>query len=959
MATHNNRKTLHRCNKTVNNCCDRHSVLVKPPKFDKYFNEMTQQSTNRFRRKKSIFLVNEVIWCCTIVIALLPIVAGQYTTRDPRFYSREGDFTYKWPNPGDPDYRTYTFNDRRYGHYQPDGYGSQYPGQKQAGQYPAGVPLGEDKFKYDPNNPQNVQTPFPGVLGGWRPDLQGKQRRDSLILDRDIFVTTNYGQVQGFKVRLFDDPDPKSFYRPWHSTVDRVTGEVQVFLGIPYALPPTFEGRFKPPRPHRGWQLLQAVDFGPACPQPVRFTGATKGIRDMDEDCLYLNVYSPNVAAGVPQKYPVMVWIHGGDFHHGASNLFPGHIMAAFYKVVVVTINYRLGALGFLATGDENSPGNYGILDQAMAIKWVYDNAEFFNGDRSSITLFGPGAGAASAGLLMVAPQTRDIVTKVIAQSGSATADWALIVDKYRAQNTSRVYGQVLGCSIESSWKLVNCLRQGRSFYELGNAEFNPHVGTFPWGPVLENATTTFPGDNWYEGWREQDWHFLKETPQQLIKKRMFNRGLQYMTGVTMQEAAYVIYQNESLAPFYEVDQQFFDQKVRELVLRYNYTLNPNGVYEAMKYMYTYWPNPTNKTHIREQYIHLLSDFLYRAPVDHMVKLLVEQNVPVYMYVMNTTVEGLKLQEWRKVPHDAEHFFLTGAPFMDVEFFPRRARLDRNMWTDNDRNMSHFFMKTFTDFARFGNPTPQQVLGIHFDRARNGELKYLNLNTTYNSSVLLNFRQTESAFWTQYLPTVIGVLVPTYPPSTEFWWEPREPLQIAFWSMAAACMLLMVLVVICCMLWRNAKRQTDRFYDGDMFIDQSEIERDDGIENHIIQNPSRGENIYQYRDTPSGKPTKSHQDSHSIRSPSSLTMTQTTKTGSQNSLRSAISLKDTAVSPTSKDSSTFEKNLKYSERSVDPNPNGSKYDDNRQQGPTPVPSTRKSLKTSKTHLIEGIPQTEV
>lgn len=86
---------------------------------------------------------------------------------------------------------------------------------------------------------------------------------------------------------------------------------------------------------------------------------------------------------------------------------------------------------------------------------------------------------------------------------------------------------------------------------------------------------------------------------------------------------------------------------------------------------------------------------------------------------------------------------------MDVDFFPRRLRLERNMWTDNDRNLSHFFMKTFTDFARFGNPTPQQVLGIHFDMARNGELKYLNLNTTFNSSILLNYRQTESAFWTQ------------------------------------------------------------------------------------------------------------------------------------------------------------------------------------------------------------------
>lgn len=145
----------------------------------------------------------------------------------------------------------------------------------------------------------------------------------------------------------------------------------------------------------------------------------------------------------------------------------------------------------------------------------------------------------------------------------------------------------------------------------------------------------------------------------------------------------------------------------------------------------------------------LLSDFWYRAPVDHIVKLLVQQKVPVYWYVMNTTIEAFRLPEWRKVPHDTEHFFLTGAPFMDTEFFPLRLRLDRNAWTDNDRNMSHFFMKTYTDFARYGNPTPQQVLGIHFDLATDGELKYLNLNTTYNSSILLNYRQTESAFWTQ------------------------------------------------------------------------------------------------------------------------------------------------------------------------------------------------------------------
>lgn len=174
------------------------------------------------------------------------------------------------------------------------------------------------------------------------------------------------------------------------------------------------------------------------------------------------------------------------------------------------------------------------------AVQWVYNNIDYFNGDRKSITLFGPDAGAAAAGILMVAPQTRDIVTRVIAQSGSALADQAFIIDRHRAQNTSRVFGQLVGCSIESSWKLVNCLSKGRSIYELGNAEFQPHVGLYPWGPVLD-LNFTFPGDSWYEGWHEADWHFLKETPEDLIRKRSYNRGLHYMTGVTTQEAAYLI----------------------------------------------------------------------------------------------------------------------------------------------------------------------------------------------------------------------------------------------------------------------------------------------------------------------------------------------------------------------------------------------------------------------------------
>ncbi|XP_030746232.1 cholinesterase isoform X2 [Sitophilus oryzae] len=739
-----------------------------------------------------LILLLVIVFVSDIILAQYDEYGGYrpktYQTNQQSYYSGS---QYNIPNPGDKDYRTFVYKGRRYG---------------QQNNYYYGVPgdpriRGQDeRFSYDRQG--NAEPILPGILGGWREDLQGKRREQTKELQRDIFVKTTYGDVQGFQVYLFDNPDPDSLYRPGSEFIERQMGVTSVFLGIPYAQAPINEGRFKPPRLHRGFQIVQAVDFGPACPQPARYTGTNSGIRDMDEDCLYLNIFSPNVNEGAGQKYPVMVYIHGGDFIHGASNTFPGHIMATFFNVIVVTFNYRLGALGFLSTGDINSPGNYGILDQVMALQWVYDNAAKFNGDRESITLFGPGAGAASAGLLMVAPQTRNIVTKVIAQSGSAVADWSMIFDRYRAQNTSRVFGRQMGCSIESSWRLINCLRNSRSAFEIGNAEFPPEVGIFPWSPVME-MNLSMP---YYEGWYEKDWHFIDESAESLIRKRMFNSGLRYMTSVTLQEAATFITTNRSLAPTYEIDQGFFDQKVWELVLRYNYTLNPNGTFDAIKYMYTYWPDPHNVTMIREKYIQLLSDFLYTAPNDKMIKLLVEQNVPVYMYVLNTTIESFNLPEWQKVPHDIEHYLLCGAPFLDVEMLPTNERFTRDRWTNNDRNMSYFFMKAYTDFARYGNPSYTQILGLHFEECKNGQLKYLNLNTTYNSSIMWNFRQTESAFWTMYIPRVVGHLVPTYPPTTEFWWEPRTPLQIAFWSICVFCLLLIVLLVLCCMLWRNAKR---------------------------------------------------------------------------------------------------------------------------------------------------------
>lgn len=532
----------------------------------------------------------------------------------------------------------------------------------------------------------------------------------------------------------------------------------------------------------------------------------------MDEDCLFLNVFTPTVLSSVSQLFPVMIYIHGGEFEHGSANEFPGHQLAANGRVVVVAINYRLGALGFLSTGDHHAPGNYGLLDMALAIKWVSDNIYAFQGDKNKITVFGPGAGAASAGILAVMPKTRKLVRQVIAVSGSPLADWAVFVDKFRAMNTSKVFGERVGCTIDSSWQLVDCIRKGRSFHELTNIEFKPEFGTWPWAPVVQ-LNISVPEDSWHVDWVSDDFMALPELVSVMYENQQYHKNFKYVTGVARDDASYLVYNNRTLAPNYQIDWDFFDVMVKDHIWQYNYTLNPEGIFNAIKYMYTYYPDPNNKTHIREEFINFWSDYFFKAPQDAIVKLLVHNRVDTYMYVQNTTVEALKLPWWRHIYHNLEHYFLTGAPFMDSVFFPENDQISRHLWTEGDRNMSQFFIYAAANFSWWGNPTPKNILGVHWDMSTKGEiLKFLAVNTTENSTTYWNYRQKECAFWTEYLPSVIGMLTPTYPPTTEFWWEPDSPLQIAFWSMSSVCLFLLVLVVICCLLWRNAKRNSKERY---------------------------------------------------------------------------------------------------------------------------------------------------
>lgn len=202
-----------------------------------------------------------------------------------------------------------------------------------------------------------------------------------------------------------------------------INGSVQVFKGLPYASPPVGEARWKPPVELPAWSgVRDATKFGPACIQPKARSGSIYAwdLGEVSEDCLFLNVWAKQ---GV-SKAPVMVWIHGGALTTGSSSepMYDGTRFAE-RGLVVVSINYRLGVLGYLAHPllSEESPekisGNYGLLDQIEALRWVKRNIAAFGGDPDNVTIAGESAGALSVMYLMASPAARGLFHKAIAQS--------------------------------------------------------------------------------------------------------------------------------------------------------------------------------------------------------------------------------------------------------------------------------------------------------------------------------------------------------------------------------------------------------------------------------------------------------------------------------------------------------------------------------------------------------------
>jgi len=253
----------------------------------------------------------------------------------------------------------------------------------------------------------------------------------------------------------------------------------QAYRGIRYAQPPVGELRFQPPKPILHYKdVVDASKEGPACPLPA------PADYYVDEDCLTINVYTPN---NKPKKpYPVILYIHAGGFYAftGRSDVAGPHYFLD-KDVVLVTINYRLATLGFMSTGDELAPGNNGMKDQVMAMRWIQRNIAGFGGDPNCVTITGCSAGSISVMLHMISPMSKGLFHRGISISASPVNKEPMPRD-FRSLAVKQA--QILNCPTTSNKAIVDCLKT-KSWKELGDSLPQFFVGGDPiglWGPVVE-----------------------------------------------------------------------------------------------------------------------------------------------------------------------------------------------------------------------------------------------------------------------------------------------------------------------------------------------------------------------------------------------------------------------------------------------------------------------------------------
>ncbi|XP_064020875.1 neuroligin-1 isoform X1 [Pogoniulus pusillus] len=602
--------------------------------------------------------------------------------------------------------------------------------------------------------------------------------------DTNPVVTTNFGKIRGIKKELNNE----------------ILGPVIQFLGVPYAAPPTGEHRFQPPEPPSPWaDIKNTTQFAPVCPQniiegrlpevmlPVWFTNnldvVSTYVQDQNEDCLYLNIYVPTEdvkriskeCARKPGKKicrkggpltkkqtddlgdndgaededirdsggpkPVMVYIHGGSYMEGTGNLYDGSVLASYGNVIVITVNYRLGVLGFLSTGDQAAKGNYGLLDLIQALRWTSENIGFFGGDPLRITVFGSGAGGSCVNLLTLSHysegnrwsnSTKGLFQRAIAQSGTALSSWAV---SFQPAKYARMLATKVGCNMSDTVELVECL-QKKPYRELVDQDIQPARYHIAFGPVID-------GD------------VIPDDPQILMEQGEF-LNYDIMLGVNQGEGLKFV---ENIVDSEDgISASDFDFAVSNFVDNlYGYPEGKDILRETIKFMYTDWADRHNPETRRKTLLALFTDHQWVAPAVATADLHSNFGSPTYFYAFYHHCQTDQVPAWADAAHGDEVPYVLGIPMIGpTELFPCN-------FSKNDVMLSAVVMTYWTNFAKTGDPNqpvPQDTKFIHTKPNRFEEVAWtrysqkdqLYLHIGLKPRVKEHYRANKVNLWLELVP---------------------------------------------------------------------------------------------------------------------------------------------------------------------------------------------------------------
>lgn len=484
------------------------------------------------------------------------------------------------------------------------------------------------------------------------------------------------------------------------------------FRGIPYAKPPVGPLRFKDPEPMEPWTgIRDALEFGNSCSQKDMLTYEFVG----SDDCLYLNVYKP--MKPTLKKMSVMVWIHGGAYIAGSgSNKYYGPEYFMRKDVILVTINYRLGVLGFLNLEHEVAPGNQGLKDQVMALKWVQENISNFGGNPNNVTIFGESAGASSVHYLTISPLAQGLFHRAIMQSGVALNPWAIISEK--SSKYAFELAANLGETSTDPETVVEFLRTIDA-KKLVDLEFKLHA--------MKKRYTTFgmfaPGID-----DKSANPFMPEHPAIRAKA-----GIQVpvLIGFNSNEGSMLmnIFRGTNSAESIREVNENFEMVIPEETKIY---LNREGI-SSSEVRHLYLGEDMISDETAHKYANYLSDVMFLQGIHEVVNIQMEKhNNPTYFYkftydpgqslmklAFNITLPGTTHAE------ELQYLFYANVgKKMDIEPFEVGSEMYQ---------MMECFTQMWTDFAKTGNPTPKTtelIPTIWQPVIKGDKYFYMNINKT-------------------------------------------------------------------------------------------------------------------------------------------------------------------------------------------------------------------------------------